>query len=427
MTSRFLLITSFWIFTGINAIGQGSGFINKDGKQLFPIGWYSMPKDDATLQELSDAGINIISAHSKDDLDRLQAAGIQGWMPLSLHNGVTDALKKQIQTVAGHPALALWEGPDEIIHNFTQHYQHSLSDPSNPFSEPGKYNPNAKIKIWRDRTPEMERYSREKSRQIMPNIKESISYIRSVDPNNLQVWFNEGAHSSPKYVREYLSVIDITGCDFYPIDGYRGTPPHTSTPSRKIEAIGYLTEQWKEFSMGKPVYMVLQAFSWPEVGEKTSSQAYPSFDESRYMAYSVIAHGGRGIFYWGGWTISPFLSAPDQQQVCAYILKDEYQPFPNSKSDVALSAKQFGRDWMIALVNDTDSTIHGVAVKGLRKINGLKLVELYGDEEVEVENQEFITRLKPREVKIFVTRKTWESNKIDGRMYLGFPVQESKP
>ena len=27
--------------------------------------------------------------------------------------------------------------------------------------------------------------------------------------------------------------------------------------------------------------------------------AYPTFNESRFMAYDVIAHGARGILYWG--------------------------------------------------------------------------------------------------------------------------------
>ncbi|MEO9004618.1 MAG: hypothetical protein ABI288_07765 [Ginsengibacter sp.] len=447
MSIRFVLFTAFWIFFGNSAMGQGNGFLIKDGKQLFPIGWYSMPKDDVALKELSDAGFNIFSAHSKDDLDRLQATGIQGWMPLPLQNGVTEALIKQIQSVAGHPALALWEGPDEITLSFTQDYQYSLSDPSNPFSKTGKYNPNAQITPWRKRTTEMERYSREKSPQVMMNIKDGISYIRSVDPNNLQVWFNEGAHSAPKYVREYLSAIDITGCDYYPINGHRGIPPHDRAPSRDIGSIGYITEQWKEIGMGKPVYMVLQAFSWPEVGEKESSQAYPSFDESRYMAYDVITHGGRGIFYWGGWTIAsndfrkslyaltselnalqPFLTAPEQYQVSAYVLKDFQQPASQAAPKVALSAKQFGRDWMIAIVNDTDSILQNVAVKGLGKINGLKLVELYGNEEVIVNNQEVITRLKPREVKVFVTGKRWESGKWEnGRKYRGIPAQVSLP
>jgi hypothetical protein len=214
--------------------------------------------------------------------------------------------------------------------------------------------------------------------------------------------------------------------------------------------MGYITEQWKEIGMGKPVYMILQAFSWPDLGqgvtEKESSPAYPSFDESRYMAYDVIAHGGSGIFYYGGSTISsddfrqslysltseldalqPFLTSSEQKQISASVLKDFRQPPSGDQHEVALSARQFGRDWMIALVNDSDSTLQAVAVKGLTHLNGLKLVELYGDEEVIVDNEEFITRLKPRAVKVFATRKKWEASRRKSRDYPGVPMQESKP
>lgn len=434
---RFYFLATLLIYSVNNVLGQGDGFLVKDGKRLFPIGWYQMPKSDVTLKELADAGVNIITCHSREDLDRADAVQIRGWMPLPLQKGVTEELRKQVQSVAGHPALAIWEGPDEITLSFTQDYQYYVS---------GRYDPLAPITQWRDQTAQMVQYAREKSPQIMANMIEAISYIRNVDPNNLQVWINEGAHSAPMYVRQYLNAIDITGCDYYPINGQRGAPGKVRPPNRRIGQIGYITEQWKEIGMGKPVYMVLQAFSWPELGEKGSTSAYPSFDESRYMAYDVITHGGRGIFYFGGWTISsndfrqslysltseldalqPFLTSPEQEQISAWVMRDFKQPPSTYQQEIAWSARQYGREWMIALVNDTDTTLQSVAVKGLMHLNGVKFVELYGDEEVIVDNQEFITRLKPREVKVFATGKKWESSRQNGRKYPGVPGQITKP
>jgi hypothetical protein len=440
MKLRYYFLTTFAIVFSIPAVSaQGDGLLIKEGKRLFPIGWYHMPKDDASLKEMADAGINLINCNSKEELDRAHAAGIQGWMPLSLQQGVTDALKKKVGSVAGHPALAIWHGPDEIVLSFTQDYQFALSGPETP------------IVPWRDQTPEMAEYARQKSPPIMAKMIEAISYIRSVDSNNLQLWINEGAHSAPMYVRQYLNAIDITGCDYYPINGHRRsrTPPTTRVPSRRIGLMGYTTEQWKEIGMGKPVYMVLQAFSWPDLGqgvtEKASSPAYPSFYESRFMAYDVIAHGGRGIFYYGGFTISsddfrqslycltseldalqPFLAAPEKEHVSAYVMKDFKQPPSGHEQEVAWCARQYGRDWMVALVNDTDSTLQSVVVKGLRQLNGLKFVELYGEEEVTVDNEEFITRLRPREVKVFATGKKWESSMRSARDYQGIPAMESR-
>jgi len=439
MKIRFCFLSMFLsFFFQFNVWGQGDGLLIKDGKRLFPIGWYSMPEDNASLKEMAEAGINIIRCNSREALDRVHAAGIQGWMPMPLQGGVTEAFKKKVASAVGHPALAIWEGPDEIVLSFTQDYQYSLS---------GKYDPYAKITPWRDQTPAMVKYAREKSPEIMSNMKDAISYIRSVDPNNLQVWINEGAHSAPVYVRQYISYVDIIGCDYYPINGQRGIPPNVRPPSRRIELIGYITDQWREIGIGKPVYIILQAFSWPELGggvsEKESTPAYPSFNESRFMAYDVITHGGNGIFYFGGSTISsedfrqslysltseldalqPFLTSPEQDKVNVYVVKDFRQPSGKDQEEVAWIVRQYGRDWMAALVNDSNTTLQSVVVKGLKNLNGMKFFELYGEEEVVVENEEFMTRMGPHEVKVFATAKKWETSRSYTRNYPGIPSQQ---
>jgi hypothetical protein len=45
--------------------------------------------------------------------------------------------------------------------------------------------------------------------------------------------------------------------------------------------------------------MVLQGFAWSDLDEHDDPVAYPTFIESRHMAYDCIAHGARGILYWG--------------------------------------------------------------------------------------------------------------------------------
>ena len=405
------MLFSFYLVCPIR--GQGDGMLFKDGKHLFPIGWYYLPEDAASLKELSDAGINIILCNSKEALDRVHAVGIQGWMPVSLQEGVTGEFKKKVQSVAGHPALAIWEGPDEIVWSFTQ---------ASALEMQGS---------WATQTPERVQYAREQSAKIMPNMIEAISYIRSVDPNDLQVWINEAAMSEAFYVRQYLDAIDITGSDSYPI----------RAATRRIEEMGFLTERWNEIGKGKPVWMILQAVSWPELGGKYKDRpaAYPSFDESRFMAYDVIAHGARGVLYWGANRLTSedcrqslysltseldalqlFLTAPEQEHISVYTLKDS-EP---RDQQVAWIARQYGREWMIALVNETNFFIKSVVVKGL--FNGLKFVELYGEEEVTVVEEEFMTHLKPHEVKVFATGKKWETSRQNARIYPGFPIQESK-
>lgn len=57
--------------------------------------------------------------------------------------------------------------------------------------------------------------------------------------------------------------------------------------------------------------------------------------------------------------------------------------------------------------------------ENLKYLNKMELVELYGDEEVTVSNEEIVLRMKPREVKVFATNKKWETDRIKGRDYAG--------
>ncbi len=433
--------SSFMVF------GQGDGFLVKEGKRLFPIGWYTMPKEEASLKELVDAGINFINCSSRKELDRAYALGIQGWMPIKLQNGVTDDLKAKVLSVADHPALAIWEGPDEIVWNFTA------------TSGLVRSKVHEKLGDWWEQTSGAINYADKKAKEVMPKMIEAINYLRSVDPLNRQIWINEAASSDAAYVHEYIDHIDITGCDDYPVRENRNHG--NADPRSCIGNIGFFTERWKMVGMGKPVWMVLQAFSWPELeGQQTAwPVAYPSFDESRYMAYTAIVHGARGILYWGGSyvkskaftqsiyavtselaALQPFLSAPDEIYPSVKIINTipvENQtstvvdvnywpvnlkvPVSAQQSQQVLSiARRYGRDWMIVVVNETDSYQMGVVIENLKYLNGMKLVELYGNEKVTVSNEKLVLRMKPREVKVFVTGEKWETSRTNGRDYPGW-------
>ena len=404
---------------------QGDGYLQKNGKLIFTIGSYHLPTDDAALKEMIDAGFNLFRCSSKEDLGRVQKLGAQGWISLPLSQGVTDNLKKIVGAVAGHPALAVWEGPDELVWGFTAN--------SNLYRD---------LKIhksqgaWWNLSPEAVKYAKEQSEVIMPNINNGIAYVRSVDPNNLQVWINEAGISDMDYVRQYIDAIDITGCDMYPIKSSR---VNGSTKGRlTMQHIGKEAKRWTVVSEGKPIWIVLQGFSWHELGVlaeryKNRPIGYPSFGESRYMAYDVIANGAHGVLYWG----MTYLTSNDFRE-SLYALTSELnalQPFlttdpkpitvttyhegKDPDAQVAATVRQFGRDRIVALVNETDTTQMGVVVEGLPHLNGHKLVELYGDDNVIVRNGKFITRMRPFEVKIFSTSRKWEAGNKKGRTYPG--------
>lgn len=404
---------------------QGDGYIYKDGKRQFVFGSYFLPKNDADLKEMTDAGFNLFACGTAQDLDRLKKFNTQGWVFLRLEKGVTTELQQQIAAVANHPALAVWSGPDELVWGFTANSR--LYRELKVHSEKG---------AWKKLNPEALRYARQQSEVIIPNVHRAVAYLRSVDKRNLQLWINEGENSDMGYIWQYMDDFDITGFDLYPVKAAR--MDSSARPRRQIQAIGKSTKRWTNVSQGKPLWIVLQAFSWNELAAiepwngAGRPVAYPSFEESRYMAYDAIANGAAGLLYWD----MQFLTSSACRQ-SLYGLAREFnvlQPFfssdpkpvsvtayePDSTAGrVLATARQYGRDWMIAVVNEADTVQHAAVVSGLDHLNEQKLVELYGDEEVTVKNGKIITRLRPLEVKVFATSRKWETTNKKGRDYAG--------
>ena len=390
-----------------------AGFLIKDGKPLFPIGCYELPKDDAELERMARAGINLVRCGGRADLDRVAGAGMFGWIVVPMQQGASDAVRKKVESVATHPALAIWEGPDEVVHNFT--------------AWSGLYRTKKIYKsrdAWAKQSPEAVTYSEQQARQIIPSLHEAIALIRALDRSKRQIWINEAAKSVLKFVRQYIDNADITGCDIYPV----------KRDSRDLAVIGDATERWKKVGRNeKPVWMVLQAFSWSELGDYYGHKTvvYPSFAESRFMAYDSIVHGARGILYWGSHylkssefrqslyaltselaALQPFLVVEDDPQ--AHLALVELEP-DSSARGVRISVRRAGQEWVVILVNEDDRPYLGVEVTGLEKLNVRTLELLYGSEKATVERGELITRIKPLEVKVFATTRDWETKLRDGR------------
>jgi len=341
--------------------------------------------------------------------------GVMGWIPLPVHLGVSSDLRERVKSVVDHPALAVWEGPDEVVWNFTAWSHLWRKDKLGVFQHEGE---------WWMQTPLVIEYSESKAEEIIPNIREAIQLVRSLDKHNRQFWINEARDSDLKFVRQYIDHIDITGCDDYPV----------SADSRDVNRVGISTERWKRVGRRRPVWMVLQAFSWSELGDYYGERiaAYPTFAESRFMAYDVIVHGAKGVLYWGSHylksdafreslyaltselaALQPFLVAPEEKSVRVTMI--ELEEDGQEKRGVRMTARRVGRDWLLILVNEDDQWHMGVEVTGLEDLNGHQLGLLYDTEKVKVKQGEFITRMPPSGVKVFATGRKWETSGRRGR------------
>lgn len=406
---RGMGVLALSVVLGALVCGAGAaehdGFLTKDGQRLFPLGFYELPESDAGLRAMAEAGVNLVRCSDRAELDRLHALGMQGVMPLPFQQGATEALRARVAEVADHPALAVWEGPDEVVWNFTAF--------SGLYRTMGIHTTRD---AWWAQAPEAKAYAAEQAATIIPNMRAAVAMIRDLDAAKRPVWINEAKNSDLYYVRQYLDFVDITGCDYYPVHEDR----------RNIAEIAEATERWNQVGRGMPVYMVLQAFSWHELGDYYGArgEAYPTFEESRFMAYDAIAHGADGILYWGSQflksdacresiytliselaALQPFLTAPDVPGVRLTVIEDKNSGL---KPRVAGFVRCVGGEWLVVLVNEDDVPHMGVVVEGLDALNGRTLCHLYAEDAAVVARGALIARMQPKAVQVYATSRDYE-------------------
>ncbi len=347
------VIVFLCLFQAISA--QGDGYLLKNGKRVFVFGSYYLSDSDAALKEMVNAGLNLFPAGPGQISTGCKNSVCRGWVPLPLAEGVSDNLKKLAGSVAGHPALALWEGPDEFVWWFTAHS--NLYKTKKIHHAPG---------AWRNLAPEALKYAKEQSRILMPKVRSAIAYVQKHRPIILQMWINEAENSDMGYVQEYMDDVD-TGCDI----AIQVSAHQWQRKGRQsMQPIGKSAKRWTAISENKPIYMVLQGFSWNELVVidkdkfKDRPVAYPSFEESRYMAYDVIANGTRGILYWdmkyltsNEYRTSLFGLANEFNALQPFLTTDPkpitistYQPEEDTNNRVVGTARQYGRDWISGTV-----------------------------------------------------------------------------
>lgn len=393
--------------------GANDGCLLTAKGPVFPIGFYEFPEDDNALKAMAEAGVNLVRCRNRADLDRLQTLDMMGVIPLPLQDGATDALCETVAGLVDHPALAVWEGPDEVVWNFTAY--------SGLFRTMGVH---SEKEAWQKQTPEAVAYAKQKASEIIPNMRAAVDLIRKLDTSNRPVWINEAQASDTYYVRQYLDFVDITGCDIYPV----------KKDKRQPERIGQGTERWLKVGRGKPVYMVLQAFSWSELGDYYGEKetVYPTFSESRFMAYDAIVRGAGGILYWGSeflkseafreslyaltselCSLQPFLVAP---ALPVRITLTDLPEAPGA-TNVYAALRKHEQEWLLIVVNEDNVRHMGVVLKNLDALNGRQLHLLYEENSQTVSHGELIVRMQPYDTQVYCTSRDYETSRRAGREF----------
>ena len=203
-----------------------------NGKPRFIIGNYHNPNNIAELKTYAQNGFNLVRCNPQlKDLDTVKKAGLYAW--LNTGNLVDfskepakrkKALLELINRVKDHPALAIWEVPDEILWNLGY-----------PVLDRMFYGQNASeaqqdsiINVLSRAIPETAR-----------GLALGCDFLRQQDPAH-PVWMNHAPRNTPSQLKLFSDVADIAGCDIYPHK--EGLTGHSDIIDNSLSAVGGYTD-----------------------------------------------------------------------------------------------------------------------------------------------------------------------------------------
>ncbi|MDZ4858432.1 MAG: hypothetical protein SGI88_05575 [Candidatus Hydrogenedentes bacterium] len=258
------------------------GAITVNGKRTFIVGTYMVGNQytapeptPALYAELATAGFNLVQA-SPAEMDAAHAAGLMTWTGAGVIDPANpgasaQALTDRVKAVANHPSLAFLETSDEPA--------------------------------WTWMKPE--------ARIPADVFAKSYPIIKAADSNHL-LYTNHAPTNLISTLKAYNAGTDIVAVDIYPVnpgglkpqyalfeDGLQGDLNNTY-----LSQVGEYCDKMREVAgPNRPVFMVLQGFAWEMLREEKERQQdkvlYPTYDQSRFMAWQSIIHGANGIIYWG--------------------------------------------------------------------------------------------------------------------------------
>jgi hypothetical protein len=228
--------------------------------------------------------------------------------------------------------------------------------------------------------------------------------LKRLDPRH-PVWMNHAPRNQISQLAAFNRAADIVGCDIYPVVEYR--TGHSDMAERTIAAVGAYTDRMQASAPDKPVWMVLQGFGWRDLEdnpdpEEADEKRRPTLEETRFMAYDAIAHGARGILYWGTsrierdsqlWAdllrvvreldaLQPVLSAPDAPGAFPVGFAPTFGSV--DRGIVLLPKLVDGKVWFV-VVNEW---LHPLTytIRGLDDQDAVHYVENYSEQEATVTN-----------------------------------------
>jgi hypothetical protein len=139
------------------------------------------------------------------------------------------------------------------------------------------------------------------------DLKRGYDLIRQEDPNH-PIEQTHAPRGRLADLRPYNAASDILAIDIYPVS----VPPgrHSLLPNKEISMVGDWTKFLADVANGEKQYWMIEQIAFSGVIPPKKTLVFPTFRQSRYMAYQAIINGARGLMFFGG-NIVPTLNAQD--------------------------------------------------------------------------------------------------------------------
>jgi hypothetical protein len=326
-----------------------------DGEPTFIIGLYEHPASDIRLQEAVGAGFNLIQCPpTTDALDRVHRLGARAWINTGYALDLSEdtekrktALADMVARLASHPALLVWEGPDEALWNCWYGAMQALEPEMDAMRAEADANrslrPVLEMALRYYDTARWTRWERSRKRfwdeagkpapaasvrmdaaearaSVMGRgFTQGSAHLRSLDPAHF-IWLNHAPRNTVRAMREHNRGVDMAGCDIYPVPGNLRNG-HSDLPNTSLSSVGAYTDRMRDSAPGKACAMVLQGFGWRDLQDKPGEAETkvgigrrPTLNEQRFMAWDAIVRGANAILYWG----TAYLKEPESAEARSF-------------------------------------------------------------------------------------------------------------
>lgn len=453
------------------------GFLQIDGVPRLIIGLYELPQDETTLRGIAEHGFNLVRVpQSTSELARVHEHGLHAWICLgpAVQLRKNDAegeqrLTRIINDFKDHPALRVWELPDEALWNiwwarFPWIFGEQQKRLHKHIEEATSNASDANVARWQSLLDQAEDYDQRGlweraesiydilwaelnvenphpdwrmsqcvagSRELIAATTRGCNVVRKLDSRH-PIWQNHAPRNSIGSLRDYNQMVDAAGCDIYPVPFNYGVG-HSDLKDTNLSSVGAYTDRMRQAAPGRSVWMVLQGFGWRDLSEEGREDPHPAkgrrphYHETRFMAYDALVRGANAILYWGTQYIEKDSSqwldlmrvAKELRALEPAIVSKRVNADPLALAEETygsidrqgpeLMLRRAGNDWVLIAVNEYAQGLSFSVTNLPKELEGKTLHRLHSDETHLVTNATIHDGIRGFGVHVYATSRRFES------------------